>query len=127
MLLCLAFSAAAFSPAFFNPNGRRVPRVSGMRKTLPPNPHLPLKIRLKALKSRVVCSATADETLEQVPVIDFQGFVSGNAQEKEQVAKQIFNAFKDIGFVTLVNHGLEPGILEETFRSSRSSDDFCMR
>lgn len=120
LLFCLACSAGAFSPLSFSPKQLFVSRLSGMRKT-----NTPLRFQQKALRAPlqsrgVQCSATSDETLQHVPVVDFHGFVTGNAQEKEKVALQIFRAFNDIGFVTLVNHGLEPEVLKQTFRSSRS-------
>eukprot|EP00961_Rhodomonas_salina_P101236 1362594-Rhodomonas_salina.2 len=119
LLFCLACSAGAFSPLSFSPKQLFVSRLSGMRKT-----NTPLRFQQKALRAPlqsrgVQCSATSDETLQHVPVVDFHGFVTGNAQEKEKVALQIFRAFNDIGFVTLVNHGLEPEVLKQTFRSSR--------
>lgn len=55
-----------------------------------------------------------------VPVVDFAAFASGDAAARAELAAKLFSAFKDIGFVTLVNHGLPVELNRRTFEASAS-------
>ena len=58
--------------------------------------------------------------ISAVPVVDFSGFIGAGATTatRSAVATDIFNAFRDIGFVSLVNHGIPPSLISSTFASS---------
>ena len=40
---------------------------------------------------------------------------TGSPKEVEAVSSELFAAFKDIGFVTLTNHGMDPSLIANTF------------
>ncbi|KAF2679147.1 Clavaminate synthase-like protein [Lentithecium fluviatile CBS 122367] len=50
-----------------------------------------------------------------IPVVDFDKFLQGSESEKEDVAKQIDKAFREVGFVYLRNHGVDNGLVDECF------------
>lgn len=54
-----------------------------------------------------------------VPVIDISPFLAGTPQGKRQVAEQVGQACKDIGFLTIVGHGVDKDLIAETYRTSR--------
>jgi isopenicillin N synthase-like dioxygenase len=68
-----------------------------------------------------MASSTAEASLSKdtspkadvVPVIDFSLFRS---EKQLQVAKELFAAFKDSGFVYLRNHAVPQDIVDEAFR-----------
>ncbi len=57
--------------------------------------------------------------LEQVPVIDFGPFRSGDAAARRAVAEQIGAACVNIGFFYVVNHGVPQDLIGETFAEAR--------
>lgn len=54
-----------------------------------------------------------------VPVVDFSGMY-GSEKAQLAVSKQIFEAFKDIGFVSIVNHGIKPQVVQSAFAASKA-------
>ena len=50
-----------------------------------------------------------------IPVLDFFSFRHGSTEESQQVATALFEAFRDVGFVYLRNHGLPQEIVDEAF------------
>jgi isopenicillin N synthase-like dioxygenase len=58
--------------------------------------------------------------ISAVPVIDFSPFTRPDAtpDEKARVATDVFRAFRDIGFATLVNHGVPATLISSAFASS---------
>lgn len=54
-------------------------------------------------------------TLVQIPVIDFQPFLTGDAAAQHAVAQQIYQACHEIGFLYLKNFGISPQLLAELF------------
>jgi isopenicillin N synthase-like dioxygenase len=53
--------------------------------------------------------------MADIPVIDFAKAVNGTAEEKQQVAKQIDEAFRGAGFVYLLNHGVPLDMVADCF------------
>ena len=51
-----------------------------------------------------------------IPVISFAPFLSGSRDDQKAVAKQIYNAFTDIGFVYLKDHGIPQSEVDAAFR-----------
>lgn len=67
---------------------------------------------------------TKDITMNKiVPVIDFQPFFDGNTEEKEAVAKQIYEAFDQVGCIYLKNYGFSPDLVNKAFAQSQAF--FC--
>ena len=58
-----------------------------------------------------------------VPVIDIAPFLAGTPEGKNQVAEQIGRACKDIGFLTIVGHGIPRNLIEATYRVSKEFFD----
>ena len=54
----------------------------------------------------------------EVPVIDFSPFYGGDATARAELGAKMLAAFKDIGFVTLVNHDLPTELNSRTFAES---------
>ncbi len=54
-----------------------------------------------------------------IPLIDFNPFINGNADEKKVVAEQIYRACHEIGFMYLKNLGVSSRVLQKMFDSSQ--------
>ncbi|ORY09734.1 thymine dioxygenase [Clohesyomyces aquaticus] len=54
-----------------------------------------------------------------IPIVDFGKFLSGGKEEKELVARQIDDAFRNVGFVYLKGHGVEREMVERCFEWSK--------
>jgi isopenicillin N synthase-like dioxygenase len=54
----------------------------------------------------------------EIPVIDFQPFLAGDAEERRLVVDQIAEASESIGFFTLVGHGVPQDLIDEIFAQS---------
>ena len=59
--------------------------------------------------------ATANGTTSPIPIVDFGKFLSGGKEEKEDVGRQIDDAFRNVGFVYLKNHGVDKKKVESCF------------
>ncbi|KAF2500370.1 thymine dioxygenase, partial [Lophium mytilinum] len=53
-----------------------------------------------------------------IPVVDFGKFLTGTAEEKKEVASEIDEAFRNVGFVYLKNHGVDKKRVDECFEWS---------
>ncbi|KAI9860488.1 MAG: hypothetical protein M1813_006147 [Trichoglossum hirsutum] len=54
-----------------------------------------------------------------VPIVDYGLFLHGGDEDKRKVAAQIDEAFRTVGFVCLVNHGIEQAKVDECFEWSK--------
>jgi len=54
-----------------------------------------------------------------VPLVDLSTFVEGSASEKAAFVKAIGDAFHNIGFVGVVNHGIEKSLIDSFYSSSK--------
>ncbi|KAF1977268.1 thymine dioxygenase [Bimuria novae-zelandiae CBS 107.79] len=54
-----------------------------------------------------------------IPIVDFGAFLNGGKEEQERVAQQIDEAFRNVGFVYLKNHGVPKEKVEECFEWSK--------
>ncbi|KAH7094866.1 hypothetical protein FB567DRAFT_565922 [Paraphoma chrysanthemicola] len=57
--------------------------------------------------------------MASIPIVDFAKATTGTEEEKEHVAKQIDDAFQNVGFVYLKNHGVSLDLVEECFSWSK--------
>lgn len=64
--------------------------------------------------------APAEET---IPVVDFQAWARGSAQEKKSIAQNLTEACRQVGFVYIINHGIPTDLLEEAFDWSKKLFD----
>jgi isopenicillin N synthase-like dioxygenase len=53
--------------------------------------------------------------MTNIPVVDFAKAINGTTQEKEQVARQIDEAFQNVGFVYLKNHSVPLDMVAQCF------------
>src|SRR5471032_1260243 len=54
----------------------------------------------------------------ELPVIDFAPMAGTNDTAKDRIAKEVHDACRDIGFLTIVNHPVPPAKIREIFRQS---------
>jgi hypothetical protein len=50
-----------------------------------------------------------------IPILDFGQFLHGTDTEKREIATQIDEAFQNVGFVYLKNHGVPQQMVDKTF------------
>ncbi|EFR03380.1 flavonol synthase/flavanone 3-hydroxylase [Nannizzia gypsea CBS 118893] len=61
--------------------------------------------------------------MSQIPVVDFAPFRRGSAEDAKATGKKIFEAFRDVGFVYLKNHGVPQEVVDEAFSWSKKLFD----
>jgi len=54
-----------------------------------------------------------------IPIVDFAAFDSGSNKARKVIAQQIDQAFQDLGFVILQNHGLSSTDVKQAFQRSK--------
>jgi isopenicillin N synthase-like dioxygenase len=64
-----------------------------------------------------------DITMSSLPIIDFGKWSKGTAEERQQVAEQLATACRQVGFVYIINHGVQDEILDEAFGWSKKLFD----
>ena len=57
--------------------------------------------------------------LEEIPVIDFGPFLTGDLAARQAVAGEIGSACRNIGFFYLANHGISPALRKRTFAEAK--------
>lgn len=60
-------------------------------------------------------SGTTSKNVNQIPVVDFAAFRSGTPNETKEIANSLYEAFRDVGFVYLKNHGVPQDVVDEAF------------
>ena len=58
--------------------------------------------------------------VEEIPVIDFGGFLKGTPEESMQVAQEIRKAAEEVGFFYIRNHGIPESVITQAHRASQS-------
>lgn len=58
--------------------------------------------------------------LNQVPSLDLADFTSGNAEQKKQFVADLGEAFNNIGFVAIKNHGLSDSLRNELYETVKA-------
>jgi isopenicillin N synthase-like dioxygenase len=51
-----------------------------------------------------------------IPIVDLGKFLNGTEAEKKEIAHQIDEAFRNIGFVYLKNHSVPANTVDECFQ-----------
>lgn len=64
-------------------------------------------------------AATGAQIIDRIPLVDFGPFLSGRAEQKRRVAREIADACESIGFLYLANHGVPAGKIDGTFQAAR--------
>lgn len=50
-----------------------------------------------------------------IPIIDLEPMRSGNPEQVQETGKKVYEAFRDVGFAYIKNHGLPQAILDQAF------------
>jgi isopenicillin N synthase-like dioxygenase len=58
-------------------------------------------------------------TWAKIPAIDFEPFISGKSEEQRAVARQIYQACHEIGFMYLKNPGIPLAVIDQIFAESQ--------
>ncbi|KAI9352259.1 Clavaminate synthase-like protein [Zopfochytrium polystomum] len=58
-----------------------------------------------------------------IPIVDFGGFLTGDAEAKRRTSEELVNAFKNVGFVYLSNHGVREEQLKLVYAKSKAFFD----
>jgi isopenicillin N synthase-like dioxygenase len=57
----------------------------------------------------------SDILYDEVPSLDLADFTSGNATQRQQFVDDLGNAYQNIGFVAIKNHGLSDGLVQSLY------------
>ena len=63
-------------------------------------------------------TATADIPIDQplsIPIIDLEPVRTGSSEDVDRTAKEIYHAFKYVGFAYIKNHGVPQDLVDEAF------------
>ena len=116
-----AGSSAETSPARTPGAGnspRNSPRRNSPRSIMPrPNP------TAAVLPSVQLAHAAPDQPFTQIPVVDFGEFLHGSSSQQREVAAQIGDACRNVGFMYLVNHGVPQSLIDDMFAISQQFFD----
>jgi hypothetical protein len=66
-------------------------------------------------KRRVLTGAAAKPTFNQVPQIDMRRIYSDSLDDRKELAEEVGEACRNVGFFYAVNHGVDERILADTF------------
>lgn len=69
------------------------------------------------MASAEACRVIETETL---PLIDVSGLRSGNRAEIKILADEIGRAAREVGFFRICGHGIEPSLIEDTYRAAET-------
>ena len=58
-----------------------------------------------------------------IPVVDLGAFVGGSAQDRRTIGTQVDLACRDVGFLTVVGHGVDDGIIDRLHRAASAFFD----
>ncbi|KAF3483550.1 oxidoreductase, 2OG-Fe(II) oxygenase family [Arthroderma uncinatum] len=61
--------------------------------------------------------------MSHIPVVDFAPFREGSPADAKATGQVIFEAFRDVGFVYLKNHGVPQGVVDDAFSWSKKLFD----
>jgi len=55
-----------------------------------------------------------------IPTVDLSKFVHGNAEERSAFVDKLGKAFHEVGFVGVVNHGIDKQLVDDFYNASKS-------
>ncbi len=61
-----------------------------------------------------------------IPIIDLEPMRSGTSKEAHETGKKVFEAFRDVGFAYIKNHGLPQDLLDQAFEWVSTSLDLTI-
>jgi len=62
--------------------------------------------------------------MQKIPSVDLSKFVNGNKNEQKQFIKELTDAWKEIGFVTVYNHGVAQELIDNFFEQTQKFFSF---
>lgn len=69
-------------------------------------------------------AAQTNGTQSSIPIVDLGRFTDDSTpEERLQIAQQLASACREVGFVYIKNHGLEPSLLKRAFSVSKQFYD----
>jgi isopenicillin N synthase-like dioxygenase len=68
-------------------------------------------------RRRVLTGAAAETTFNELPKIDFRRIHSNDLADRQNLAKEVGAACRDVGFFYAVNHGIDESLLDDTFEA----------
>ena len=69
------------------------------------------------MKPQAVSNAVSSDNLE-IPLIDFDSFLSGDKETRRSTAQAILSGFQNAGFIYLKNHPISKSVVQKTFAES---------
>lgn len=58
--------------------------------------------------------------MDYVPVVDLSDFTGGHAEKRKRFVKELGDAYHNVGFVTVKNHGIGESLITELYREVKS-------
>jgi isopenicillin N synthase-like dioxygenase len=58
--------------------------------------------------------------MDYVPVVDMSDFLTGTTERKRKFVKELGDAYHEVGFVTVRNHGISDKMIEELYREVKA-------
>lgn len=58
--------------------------------------------------------------MDYVPVVDLSDFLSGTPEKKRSFIRELGDAYHEVGFVTVKNHGISDKMIEELYREVKA-------
>lgn len=83
-----------------------------------PNTPYPGKMVSQNTSTSATMNGTSSPALE-IPTVDFSAWRESNRDARLRVARDLVRACKDVGFVYIINHGLDESLLEDAFSWSK--------
>lgn len=65
-------------------------------------------------------SSNTDASFQAIPVIDISGLLNGDAAQRLEVARQIGDAARDVGFFQITGHGIDASLRDELRRQAEA-------
>jgi len=59
-------------------------------------------------------------TTQTIPVVDLQDYLRGTAAQRDAFVQTVGSALEDIGFFSLVNHGVEQKLIRDAYRDAET-------
>jgi len=60
-----------------------------------------------------------DMSKKTIPTVDLSKFVNGNEDQRKEFVKELGDAFHNVGFVGVVNHGIDDELVDNFYKASK--------
>jgi isopenicillin N synthase-like dioxygenase len=72
---------------------------------------------------RVLPQADPNSTFEEIPQVDCSRLYSSSLQERTDIAEAVGKAFREVGFLYAISHGIPVELQDEIYRASKEFFD----